>query len=100
VNQFDKFIHERKYLQNVSPRTLTWYAESFKWFGTENPTDDELKNFVIRMREKGLKATSCNKRIRAVNAFLKWSGSQPLHVAKLKEPSDILRRSSRETSLR
>jgi integrase/recombinase XerD len=55
VNQFGKFIQERKYLQKVSPRTLTWYAESFKWFGTENPTDDELKNVVIRMREKGLR---------------------------------------------
>jgi hypothetical protein len=42
VTQFDRFIHERKYLKNVSPRTLQWYAESFKWLGTEQPSDDDL----------------------------------------------------------
>lgn len=89
MNQFERFIHERKYLKNVSPRTLGWYAESFKWLVIETPTDDDLKSLVIRMREAGLKATSCNNRIRAVNAYLKWAGS-PLHVSKLKEPSDIL----------
>jgi len=41
------------------------------------------------MREKGLKATACNNRIRAVNAYLKWSGS-PLRVPRLKEPDFIL----------
>jgi integrase/recombinase XerD len=46
-------------------------------------------DFVMRMREKGLKATSCNCRIRAVNAYLKWSRSQ-LRVPKLIEPSFVL----------
>lgn len=89
MTQFEKFIHERKYLKNVSPRTLQWYAESFKWLQTPEPTEDDLKSLVIRMREHGLKATSVNNRIRAINAYLKWSGS-PLHVSKLKEPSDVL----------
>ena len=43
----------------------------------------------VRMREKGLKATACNNRIRAVNVYLKWSGS-PLRVLKMKEPQYIL----------
>jgi integrase/recombinase XerD len=89
MTQFQKFIHERKYLKNVSPRTLEGYAQSFKWLVTPTPTDDDLKSLVIRMREAGLKATSCNNRIRAIDAYLRWSGSQ-LHVAKLKEPSDVL----------
>jgi hypothetical protein len=51
LNQFERFIHERKYLKNVSPRTLQWYAESFKWLATEVPTEDDLKCCVIKMRE-------------------------------------------------
>ncbi len=43
----------------------------------------------MRMREKGLKATGCNCRIRAINAYLKWTGS-PLKIPKLKEPEFIL----------
>jgi hypothetical protein len=30
---FAEFIKERQYLQNVSPRTVEWYEESFKWLG-------------------------------------------------------------------
>jgi integrase/recombinase XerD len=44
---------------------------------------------VMRMRAKGLKETGCNSAIRAINAYLKWSGS-PLKVHQLKEPQVIL----------
>ncbi|HEV8047813.1 MAG TPA: site-specific integrase [Terriglobales bacterium] len=56
---------------------------------SETPTDAELKDMVMRMREKGLKATGCNSAIQAINVYLKWSGSA-LRVAKLKEPQRIL----------
>src|ERR1700690_2315802 len=71
-SMFEQFIKERQYLQNVSPRTVEWYRESFKWLGEPQPNKAQLKSFVIRMREKGLKASSCNNRIRAVNAYLQW----------------------------
>ncbi len=73
--RFELFIRERQYLTNVSPSTLEWYKHSFKWLRTEAPAQDELKDAVLRMREKGLKATGCNSAIRAINAYLKWSGS-------------------------
>jgi hypothetical protein len=77
VTLFEQFISERRYLQNVSPRTTQWYAEAFKWLDDEKPTASVLKSFVVRMRERGLKASSCNNRIRAVNAYLHWaSGSE------------------------
>jgi integrase/recombinase XerD len=84
-----QFIKERQYLSNVSPATVEWYTQSLHWLGIESPTSAELKDFVFRMREKGLKATACNCRIRAVNAYLKWAGSS-LRVPKLKEPELIL----------
>lgn len=89
MSKHEQFIKERRYLQNVSERTVQWYNESLKWLRVEEPTDADLKDFVLRMREKGLKPTSCNNRIRAVNAYLKWSGSS-LKIPRLKEPQKVL----------
>ncbi|HVN17453.1 MAG TPA: tyrosine-type recombinase/integrase [Dongiaceae bacterium] len=89
MSKFEQFIKERQYLQNVSPRTVQWYQESLKWLRVEEPTEANLKDFVFRMREKNLKPTSCNNRIRAVNAYLKWSSS-PLKIPRLKEPMKVL----------
>lgn len=58
--KFEQFSRERQYLTNVSPATLEWYKHSFKWPPTESPIEDDLKAAVLRMREKGLKATGCN----------------------------------------
>lgn len=29
--RFERFIQERKYLKNVSPRTIEWYEQSLAW---------------------------------------------------------------------
>ena len=47
-----QFIKERQYLSNVSPETIEWYKQSLAWLATESPTDTDLKDFVLRMREK------------------------------------------------
>ncbi len=87
--KFEQFIRERQYLHNVSPATVSWYTHNFKWMPSESPSEDELKAMVIRMREKGLRATGCNSAIRSINAYLKWSGS-PLKIPQMKEPQLIL----------
>jgi integrase/recombinase XerD len=89
MSKFEQFIKERRYLQNVSERAVEWYNESLKWLRVQEPTDADLKDFVLRMREKGLKPSSCNNRIRAVNAYLKWSGSA-FKIPRLKEPQKVL----------
>jgi integrase/recombinase XerD len=98
--KFKQFQKERQYLKNVSPRTVEWYGESLAWLGVENPTQNDLKDFVLRMRAKGLKPTSCNNRIRAVNAYLHWASEcgdekcgprcPHLKVPSLKEEKRIL----------
>jgi integrase/recombinase XerD len=98
--RFEQFIQERQYLNNVSPATINWYKASFKWLRTESPSQQELKDTVLRMREKGLKPTGCNSVIRAINAYLHWSASgsetkcspacKHLRIAKIKEPQLIL----------
>jgi hypothetical protein len=55
---FSPFHCECQSLQKVSP--ATWYAHSFKWLGRRALSKDELKDAMIRMREKDLKATECN----------------------------------------
>src|SRR5690242_6945049 len=57
---FSDFIRERRYLHNVSPCTVSWYTHAFKWLPSESPTQSELKDTVLRMRERGLKETGCN----------------------------------------
>jgi integrase/recombinase XerD len=54
---FTEFTREREYLHNVSPATLDWYDTSFRWLPTDSPSQVQLNEMVIRMREKGLKAT-------------------------------------------
>jgi integrase/recombinase XerD len=97
---FQQFIRERQFLSNVSASTLEWYTHSFKWLRSESPTQDELKEAVLRMREKGLKATGCNSAIRAINTYLHWANSgadvrcspacKHPKIAQLKEPQLVL----------
>ena len=97
---FSEFIRERQLLSNVSPSTLEWYKYSFKWLRTESPSQEELKDAVLRMRGKGLKATGCNSAIRAINTYVHWVNASPdvkcgsackhPKIAQLKEPQIVL----------
>jgi integrase/recombinase XerD len=69
---FSRFIRERQFIANVSPRTLEWYQCAFKWLPTETPTQSDLTDTVIRMREKGLKPTGVNSLCRVLNAYCHW----------------------------
>jgi site-specific recombinase XerD len=44
---------------------------------------------VVRMREKGLRATGCNSAIRSINAYLKRAGL-PLKIPQMREPQLVL----------
>src|SRR5260370_7957955 len=99
MNRQPDLTREKKYLQNVTPATLSWYVSSLKWLPSESPTQDELKNTVLRMREKGLKETGCNSAIRAINAYLHWAGGSDRkcgagcthpRISQLKEPQNIM----------
>jgi len=107
--RFEQFIQEKKYLANVSPATCEWYKQSLQWLLGPSPDEPALKDFVMRMRAKGLTASSCNCHIRAVNSYLHWASGlstkccaacSHLKVPRLKEeqrilptfsPADILR---------
>ena len=68
MTRFDQFLKERRYLGNLSERSIEWYDQAFKCLPNENPTDAELKQTVIRMREEGLSPRSINSYRTALNA--------------------------------
>jgi integrase/recombinase XerD len=73
---FEQFVREKIYLQNVSPKTVSYYRDSWKAYqrytGGELLTKALLAEFVIKMREAGVKPVSCNTFISGVNVFLGW----------------------------
>lgn len=86
---FSDFLKEKQFLENVSTNTMRWYKHALKWLPNENPDERALKQMVIRMREKGLNPTGANAAIRAINCYLRWSGS-PHTVKFLKEPVQVM----------
>ncbi len=87
--RFEQFIRERQYLHNVTPLTIEWYKNSLRLLPCEAPSQEQLNETIIQMREAGRKATGCNSVICAINAYLKWSGSAH-KVRQLKEPQFVL----------
>jgi hypothetical protein len=49
---FQQFIRERQYLANVTPATVEGYKQSLKWLPSESPTQDQLKDAVMRCAKK------------------------------------------------
>lgn len=99
-SRFETFIQERKYLANVTEATVQWYTHAFKWLDTDAPSQEDLKAAVLRMRQKGLKATGCNSAIRAINSYVHWANAgsdvkcspacKHPKIAELKEPQCVL----------
>jgi integrase/recombinase XerD len=87
--RFEQFLRERRYLGNISERSIEWYRWAFKWLVIESPDDAALKDCILRMREGGLSPRSVNGFITAVNAYLKWSGSS-LKMKKMKCEQKVL----------
>jgi integrase/recombinase XerD len=85
---FDQFVRERTYLNNVTPKTRDWYLTAWKAFtrfradlpprSSTAPliTKADLHQFVVHLRERGLKPVSCNCWLRAMNAFCAWLHEQ------------------------
>ena len=104
---FDQFLRERVYLHNVSPKTAEWYRSVWqvfaKWWMTL-PTSEEpraviyrsdLQQFVVHLRDRGVKPVSCNCYLRGINAFCRWLHQeghipQPVRLPPLKLEKRLL----------
>src|SRR5450759_399097 len=85
----ERFIQERKYLQNVTTKTLAWYGDSFRAFEGCLDSLDALKTRITEMRTRGVAATSVNTYLRCIAAFWKWQG-RDWKVPRLKEEQKVL----------
>jgi site-specific recombinase XerD len=74
---FHQFTQERRYLKNVTARTLEWYTDALRAYqqavpGDAFPTKASVQLFVIRLRERGVKPVSVNCWLRVLAAFSRW----------------------------
>jgi integrase/recombinase XerD len=76
---FDQFLKERRYLKNVTDATLVWYRVAFTNYtsivavdAAPLPTKATLQQFVVALRERGIRPVTCNTYIGAMNAFCRW----------------------------
>lgn len=83
-----QFIEERKFLKNVTPKTLLWYHCTFTSFnGCE--TEQDYKKRIVELRARGISPISINCWLRAVNGYLNWSKAD-FRMSKLKEEKKLL----------
>jgi integrase/recombinase XerD len=76
---FELFLKEKQYVKNSSPLTikafrLTWlrWTRCMGNLPIEALNKGLLTEFIIKLRETGLKDTTCNISIREINSFLTW----------------------------
>ncbi len=76
---FARFLRERRFLKNVTPKTVIWYETAFQALtrtvvvaGPDDLSKAVLQDFVVGLRERGLSPVSCNTYGKAINAFLVW----------------------------
>ena len=67
MSGFEQFIQERIYLQNVSPRTVDWYRQTFKWLEKYPLTTEGLKE--LEQRSMMLKIRRVAGRARDTDLF-------------------------------
>jgi integrase/recombinase XerD len=89
---FQQFLDQRRFLKNVTPSTIEWYQTAFKALqkahATPNPTlsKSSLQQFVVSVRQRGVKPVSCNTYIKALNAFCLWLRDEGHHPERLELP--------------
>jgi integrase/recombinase XerD len=85
----DRFLQERQYLLNVSPKTLELYKYSFQAFAGAVGSIDAIKARVVELRTKGLAPVSVNTYLRHLKALYLWRG-HPWPLKPLKEEKNLI----------
>ena len=99
-----QFSRERKFLNNVTPKTLDWYHTSWNKFGafigtatSETELRAKVKEAQIAISSQGdLSPVSVNTYSRPIQTFCNWLAEnemihRPIKLSRLKTPVKILR---------
>jgi integrase/recombinase XerD len=96
---FNEFIREKTYIHNLSPRTIKYYKEIYRFFNQarafEKLSKRSLQEALIKFRERGVSPGAINTYIRGMNTFLNWlrdeHGYENLSMKKLKGAEPVMR---------
>ncbi len=98
---FDNFLLEKKYVDNCSPRTISYFQQSYKTYlrvfpEPQIPTRADLLKLVVTLRNGGMTAGCCNSYFKGLNSFLDWlfkNGylKERLRLKLLKKEKKVLR---------
>jgi integrase/recombinase XerD len=77
---FQQYVEDRKYIRNVSPKTLSWYQDAWKAFGPHlepilasgGPVREGVRAGVVALSQKGVRPVSVNSYLTCVRAYLWW----------------------------
>lgn len=74
IPAFKDYIQDRKYMKNVSPRTLAWYRDVERVFGAVDVHNirPSLRLLIQVQLEKGIKPVSVNSWLTGIRAYLFW----------------------------
>jgi site-specific recombinase XerD len=92
----ESFIRERRYLKNVTPKTVAWYRDSFRAFEGAMDTRAGVLERIAKLRDRGVSAISVNTYLRCVNAFYHWASAEGhligerIHIPRLKQEQKVL----------
>lgn len=88
---FERFLRERRYLHNISPKTQAWYEAAWLAFTRTCPeglpgriTTPLLQEFIVQLRDRGVQPVTCNTWIRALNVFCGWLHEKGLSPDRVK----------------
>lgn len=77
--EFELFLREKRYVQNVSEHTIEFYHYSFKALNkysliksVADISKANLTDMISNMRQQGMSASCTDARIRGINPFLTW----------------------------
>jgi site-specific recombinase XerD len=85
----EKFLQEKKYLDNVSPKTIILYESCFKAFKDAVDTEEQIKQRIMALRDRGVSPVTVNTYLRHIKCFYLWQG-KPWKLPWLKEEKKIL----------
>jgi integrase/recombinase XerD len=84
------FIEERRWVKNVTAKTLQWYHQAFKQFDGALASKQTINQRIVALRERGIAAISVNSWLTGINAYLRWRGDN-YKIPKLQTEKKILR---------
>jgi len=89
---FADYVDDRKYLKNVSPKTVAWYSDAWKAFGPHlepvlasgGHPNDGIRSAITAMLQRGVRPVSINSYLTCVRAYLNWLHAEQWLKAKPK----------------